>query len=241
MANISLTQFDVTKRGYRWAFAYKASTGIGHSITDYMAGLIGIIKAYPDSPRAWSFCEWKRGDNHKENLLHATAIVLEYKVRPGTYEDRLSDLNARVERLGYRYIILDSESRTGKQTISFVFPLTESIDAGLYARLAAVLMEEIGAYGAADGNMAATHLIHVNERCDQKMFEGAILHPRGKQKETEALYQNFDPCRFEAWGPSAGAQIGQPTVTSHDGLFEWAGKDADQIMALAQASIEGRA
>ncbi len=102
-------------------------------------------------------------------------------------------------------------------------------------------MEEIGAYGAADGNMAATHLIHIHERCAQEMIEGAILHPRGKIKDTEADHQNFDPTRFEAWSAAASAQIDMPTHTSHDGLFEWSGQDAAQIVAMAQASIEGRA
>ncbi|WP_454884016.1 hypothetical protein [Sphingomonas oryzagri] len=231
MTDISLTQFDVTKKGYRWAFAYKAMTsGFGHSIMDYMTGLVGIIRNYSDSPRAWSFCEWKRGDNSMTNWLHATAIALEYKVKPGTYEDRLTDLNERVSALGYRYMILDSQTRAGKQTLSFVFPLTETINSDQYARLAAVLMEEIGAYGAAEGNMAATHLVHVHERCAQEMIEGAILHPRSKINETEKLYQVFDPCRFEAWSAAAGAQISMPTVTSHDGLFEWSAADADQMI-----------
>jgi len=250
MTPITLTRFHTNPRSYGFADSYRAcwqSTPEGscHSIHGYMNGLMKQMTHFTSEPTAWSFSEWKplkSANNSSEYWLSATAVVLEYRGKD--LPQVAADLHTRASELGYAHILMDSRSRKGEATMTIVFPLTERVNKDQYARLAAVLSEELGQYRAAEGNMAATHLIHVDERCQQAVIEGAIIAPRAKIKETEKLYQSFDPRRFEAAGPVAGVQIGQPTFTSHDGLFEWsttdeerAAMDADQLLRSIGADL----
>ncbi|GGO89933.1 hypothetical protein GCM10011329_01060 [Stakelama pacifica] len=51
-------------------------------------------------------------------------------------------------------------------------------------------------------------------------------------------YQNMDPKRFEASGPAAGIQIAQPTITSHDGMFEWSTSESERAAMNADQLLE---
>lgn len=240
MIPITLTRFYTNPRSYGFADIYRAcwkSTDdeACHTIEGYMTGLMKHMGQFTDSPTAWSFSEWrtlKSANNSMEFWLSATAIVLEYRGKD-TGQVAL-DLYNRASDLGYAHILLDSLSRTGEKTVTIVFPLTECVNKDQYARLAAVLSEELGQYRAAKGNMAPTHLIHVDAKCRQAVVDGVVIAPKAKIKQTEKLYQNMDPKRFEAGGPAAGAQVAAPTVTSHEGLFEWTPSDAEQASINAE-------
>lgn len=238
MTPITLTRFDMNPRSYSFFDAYRAcwkssDTDSCHSVAKYMTGLIQQMKRYTTEPAAWSFSEWrntKATNNTLEYWQSATAIVLEYRGKD--HSQVATDLYEKAQSLGYAFILMDSLSRKGEQTVTIIFPLSEAVNKEQYARLASVLSEELGQYRAAEGNMAATHLIHVDERCSLHMEDGAILAPRQKIKETEKLYQTMDPKRFEAAGPFAGVQIAEPVIT-HGGLFEWAETAQDKAQRTA--------
>ena len=235
MTPLTITRFNVGPRAYSKQDVYKACWKTEpedncHGIDGYLNGLLKQMAHFPDEPAAWSFSEWKgKGcNNHKENWLSASAVVLEYRGKD--LAQVAADLNTRAKSIGYAHLLLDSLSRKGEKTITIIFPLTENVNKDQYARLAAVLSEELGQYRAAEGNMAVSHLIHMDKDCAIHLEEGAVIAPRQKIKETEKLYQSMDPRRFEAGGPSAGAQIAEPCVT-HDGLFDWGTpKDADELL-----------
>jgi len=240
MTAITLTRFIVNPRSYAYSDSYKAcldsTAGDNcHSIQLYMDGLMHQMQMHHDEPTAWSFSEWRRGNNTSEYWLRATAVVLEYRGKD--LAQVTTELNAKATNLGYAHILMDSLTRNGEQTISIVFPLTEAIDKKQYARLASVLMEELGQYRAADGNMACTHLIHIDARCEQAFIPGAVIAPRAKIKETEAAYQNMDPKRFEAGGSAAGVHLVAPITTSHDGMFEWTPNAAEKAQIDANALL----
>lgn len=244
MTPITLTRFNVKPRSYGFQDTYRAclkSTPQAscHGIQSYMDGLMTQMNTYVDEPTAWSFSEWrpaKSTNNTLEYWQAGTAIVLEYRGtdQPATVA---AELHAKANALGYAHILMDSLSRKGATTITIVFPLTESVSKEQYARLASVLMEELGQYRAAAGNMACTHLIHVDRTCGQVICDGAVIAPRAKIKETEKAYQNMDCKRFEAAGAYASAQLAAPTMTSHDGLFEWKPSPAEAAQLNADALL----
>ncbi|QSR15762.1 hypothetical protein [Novosphingobium sp. KA1] len=248
MISITLTRFYANPRSYSYADTYKAclDPNAGYNcagIQSYMTGLIRQMANHAGEPVAWSFSEWrgtKATNNTKEYWQTATAIVLEYRTKDNGAEIALA-LHTKATDLGYAHIIMDSLSRKGEPSITVVFPLTESVNAEQYARLAAVLSEELGVYNAAEGNMAPTHLIHVDGRCSQYVADGAVIAPRGKIKETQHLYQSMDPRRFEARSAPAALHLEKPVVTSEDGLFEWPETDAEAIIRRCNEQIGGRA
>lgn len=222
---ITLTRFNVNPRSYSNEDTYKGvfmpdEENRHWDIEAHLLGLLKHMATFTDEPAAWSFSEWKgKGSNNtKDNWIAATAVVLEYRGKD--LAQVASELHTRATELGYAHLLMDSLSRKGEKTITIIFPLTESINKDQYARLASVLSEELGQYRAAEGNMAATHLVHVDKDCSVAALAGAIISPRHKIKETEKLYQSMDPRRFEAGGPAAAVQIVAPVVT-HDGLFDW--------------------
>lgn len=236
MYDITLTRFNVNPRSYSKQDHYKACWKTCESdncptIGSHIKGLFKQLARFPDEPAAWSFSEWKgRGSNNTlDNWIAATAVVLEY--RGSDLSQVAADLNTRAEKLGYAHLIMDSLTRKGDKSITIIFPLTDAVNKDQYARLAAVLSEELGQYSAVEGNMAASHLIHVDQHCAVAVIEGAVISPKAKIKETEKLYQQFDPRRFEAKSAKAGAQIAAPVVT-HDGLFEWTSTPAEEADAL---------
>ena len=241
MTSITLTRFNVNPRSYSYQDSYRAcldaTAGANcHSIQSYMNGLMSQMQNHPGEPAAWSFSEWTRGNNTAEYWQAATAIVLEYRIKGDAAEIGLA-LHDRAVALGYAHIIMDSLSRQGDRTATIVFPLTERVTKEQYARLASILMEELGQYRAASGNMAFTHLIHVDHLCDQLFVSGAVIAPKAKIKETEKAYQNMDPRRFEAGGPAAAAHLVAPILTSHDGMFEWAPNAADKAQMDANTLL----
>lgn len=238
MTKIVLTRFNSNPRSYSKQDAYVACwkdqpTDNCPSIGDYLNGLIQQMKQFRDEPTAWSFSEWSgRGTNNTiANWIAATAVVLEY--RGNDQVQVVADLHTRATDLGYAHIIMNSRSRKGEHTITIVFPLTEAIsNEKQYARLASVLSEELNQYHAASGNMAATHLIEVDADCTVAAIEGAVIAPRQKIKETAKLYQSMNPDRFCAASAKASAQLYEPTVTSHDGLFEFPATPAENADAV---------
>lgn len=239
MTSITLTRFNVNPRSYEFQDAYKAclnpdQDGNCPGIAVYMDGLQRLMRHYDDEPRAWSFSTWKRGNNTAKNWVSASAVVLEYRARESAQALALN-LHERADSLGYAHLLLDSLSRKGQPTVTIVFPLTQAIDAKQYARLAAVLMEEMNVYCAASGNMAATHLIHREDTSDHLVFDGAVIAPVAKIRETADLYQNMDCTRFEAASPSAALHLADPVCT-HDGLFEWSAHDSTALNLTDQIS-----
>ncbi|BBF70107.1 hypothetical protein [Sphingomonas bisphenolicum] len=193
---------------------------------------------FTNEPAAWSFSEWKNlkaTNNTSEYWLAATAIVLEYRSKDLAQIGET--LHEKASALGYAHILMDSLSRKGERTATIVFPLTERVNKEQYARLAKVLMSELNVFHAADGNCAMTHLIHVDETCQQAVVDGAVIVPRAKIKETERLYQNMDPNYFCAGGPAAAVHIAPPVVTSHDGMFEWAPSGVEKAQMTADAVL----
>lgn len=236
MTSITLSRFYVNPLSYRYVDGYVAcldpNAGTNcPGIDGYMAGLAAQMSRYTDEPRAWSFGQWTRGNNEAKNWICGTAIALEYRIVGGNLDivDRLHD---RAEALGYAHLLLDSLTRAGKPTITIVFPLTDTVNEKQYARLAAVLMEELSVYGSASGNMAATHLIHRDAASGHLIFDGAVIAPAAKIKETEKLYQNMDCRRFEGGGPAAGVHLIEP-IRTHEDLFEWSAADAAMIAGKA--------
>ena len=248
MTPITLSRFNVNPRSYSLQDTYKACwkteaedncPGIG----TYLDGLLRQMSKFNDEPAAWSFSEWKgKGSNNTaDNWLGSTAIVLEYRGKD--LSQVAADLHTRARELGYAFLIMDSLSRKGEKTITIIFPLTERINKDQYARLASVLSEELGQYRAAEGNMACSHLIHVDKDCSLAAIEGAVIAPRQKIKETEKMWQSMDPRRFEAGGPAAAVHLSAPVVT-HDGMFVWtdtpeekAAKTADELLRSIGVSL----
>jgi len=227
MTPITLTRFNVNPRSYTKQDSYQACwhtddddncPGIGA----YLSGLITQMSKFHDEPAAWSFSSWKNlknTNNTLDNWISASAIVLEYRAKDPAKV--AANLYTKAVQYGYAHILMESMNRKGETTVSIIFPLAENVNKDQYARLAAVLSEELGQYRAAEGNMAVSHLIHVDKNCAAFCIEGAVIAPRQKIKETEKLYQNMDPHRFTASGPQDAVHVGAPIVT-HDGLFEWA-------------------
>ncbi len=239
MTNITLTRFDCNPRSYsRNDHGYRAcwnpdTDGNCHNIATYMSGLIQQMGKFDGEPLAWSFSDWKGpkgGNNSLDHWQAATAVVLEYRTKDAA--QTVSDLYDKATALGYAFIIMESLNRNSELTITIIFPLTESVNKDQYARLASVLSEELGQYRAEPGNMAVTHLIHVDKGCQLHQAHGAVIAPRQKIKDTEKLYQNFDPKRFEASSAKAAVHLVEPIVT-HDGLFEWAPTAQDQAQRTA--------
>ena len=239
MTKITLTRFNVGPRSYSKQDSYVACWKSNPdqncpSIDGYLNGLIKQMQKFTDEPAAWSFSEWKgKGSNNTlDNWMAATAVVLEYRGKD--LSQVAADLHTRANELGYAHIIMDSLSRKGEQTIAIIFPITESINKDQYARLASVLSEELGQYRAAEGNMAVSHLVHVDARCSVAAIDGAVIAPKAKIKETAKLYQSMDPRRFEASSAKAGAQIAEPVFTN-DGLFEFPATPAESADALLRS------
>ena len=239
MYNITLTRFNVNPFSYSYADQYrgcwKSTNGDCHGIDGYMDGLIKQMARHTDEPAAWSFSEWKprKATNNKaENWLRATAVILEYNTKNDAAEVAVA-LHDKATSLGYAHILMYSKSRNGDATTTIIFPLAEAIDDKQYARLASVLMEELGQYRAASGNMAMTHLIHVDETCSFVAADGAVIAPAPKIKDTFKLYQSMDCKRFEASSAKAGVQLVAPMVTSSDGLFEFPETAAERILRQA--------
>lgn len=243
MTTLALTRFHVGPRSYSRADAFlacwKADTDNCHDIASYMDGLTKQMQKFPDEPQAWSFGQWKSvkaANNHAEYWLNATAIGLEYRGKD--LAAKAKALHEKAEALGYAHVLFDTMTRKGEATVTIMFPLTESINEGQYARLAKVLMSELDEYLAADGNCAMTHLFHVHAGTAVHRFDGAVIAPKAKIKETAKLYQSMDANQFCAGGKRAIPHIVEPTFTSHDGLFEWAAspvekaqQTADQLLA----------
>ncbi|WP_168708727.1 hypothetical protein [Sphingobium sp. PAMC28499] len=239
MTKITLTRFNVSPRSYSYQDCYRAcfDPNAGENcpgILGYMDGLIQLMGKFTAEPAAWSFGEWKgskAANNHAEFWLSASAIGLEYRGKD--LSAKAAALHEKAEALGYAHIIFDSMTRKGEDTVTIVFPLTEAINEGQYARLAKVLMSELDEYLAADGNCAMTHLFHVHERTAVQRFDGAVIAPKAKIKETAKLYQSMDPNQYCAGGKRAVPHLVEPTYTSHDGLFEWAPSEAEKAQRTA--------
>jgi hypothetical protein len=238
MIQITLTRFQVTQRGYSRYDVYKACWKTlpddnCHPITGYMAGAAKLMKTQKNQPQAWSFGNWKSTknvSNHKDNWNSATAIGLEYRGKD--LAAKAQALHDAADELGYAHAIFNTMTRKGEATISIMFPLTETINEGQYARLAKVLMCELGVYLAADGNCAMTHLFHIHEDAQVIQYEGAVLAPKAKIKETRDLYQSKDPNEFCVGGKRAIPHLVDPIITSHDGLFTWATTPAEKAQQL---------
>lgn len=238
MIQLTLTRFHVTQRGYSRCDAYKACWKTlpddnCHPIAGYMAGAIELMKTQDDQPQAWSFGNWKSTknvNNHKDNWIEATAIGLEYHGKD--LAAKAQALHDAAEALGYAHAIFDTMSRKGDASVTIMFPLSEAINEGQYARLAKVLMCEINEYRAADGNCAMTHLFHIHPETTIMAYEGAVLAPKAKIKETRDLYQSKDPNEFCVGGKRAIPHLVDPIITSHDGLFSWATTPAEKAQQL---------
>ncbi|MGA1849496.1 hypothetical protein VH570_01495 [Sphingobium sp. HT1-2] len=238
MTRIDLTRFHVGPRSYSRADAYiacwKADTDNCHDLASYMEGLIKQMAKFTDQPQAWSFSKWKTNkgaNNHAEYWISAGAIALEYRGKD--LAKKAVALHEAADNLGYAHIVMDSMSRKGEATVTIIFPLTEHVNEGQYARLAKVLMSELDVYQAADGNCAMTHLIHVHKDCAIIRYDGAVLAPGAKIKETAKLYQSMDANQFCGAGKRAIPHIVEPTFTSHDGLFEWSNTDEEKAQKTA--------
>jgi hypothetical protein len=222
---ITLTKFDVTRSGYRYNSTDRAilTSDTENTILDFMVQNISKAKTNRKEPLAWSFSEWhetKETTNKEQFWLRSTAIALEYRYKDKD-QNLLEELNERALALGEAHTLIDSTDRSGKRTATIVFYLSETVDRGQYARLSKIRMHELGFYGAASGNCAMTHLIHINENSDVLSFEGTIISPRSKIKETSKMYQDRNPDYFCARGPTAAVQLAPQMITSEDNLFEF--------------------
>lgn len=239
MIAIELTRFFCGPRSYTRADSYigcwKTEPDDNcHPIVGYMSGAIDQMKHFDDQPEAWSFGKWKpvkSANNHAKYWLSASAIGLEY--RGSDLIAKATALHEKAEQLGYAHCLFTSKTRSGEATVTIMFPLTESINEGQYARLAKVLMSELDEYKAADGNCAMTHLFHVDRNSEVMAFEGAVIAPKTKIKETAKLYQSMDPNTFCSGGKRAAPHLNEPTFTSHDGLFEWSPTPSEKAQATA--------
>lgn len=243
-----LTRFDVTRDGYSLVDSYLAdwnptshhdNGGKTYDIAGYLFGAVGLMKDFPNEPKAWGFGRYngKTGsENEKANWVETRTIKLEYYAKDRPQKRR--ELHEAAERLGYAHCVFDSSDRYGATTVAIILPLTEAINQGQYARLATVFAFELNHWRAVDGYSSMTHLAHVDKDCVIETFEGAVISPSAKIKETKNLYQHINSKHFCAGGPKAVAHLVPPVITSHDGLFEWtatpvetAQRTADELLA----------
>lgn len=244
MTPIDLTRFNVGPRSYTRADAYigcwKTDPSDNcHPITGYMVGAIDLMKRDSNQPEAWSFGKWKTvkaANNHAEYWLGANAIGLEYRGKD--LAAKAATLHEKADALGYAHCLFDTMTRKGEATVTIMFPLTESINEGQYARLAKVLMSELDEFNAADGNCAMTHLFHVHSGSAVHAYEGAVISPKAKIKETAKMYQNLDPNYYCGAGKRAAPHICMPTFTSHEGLFEWSPTSSEKAQATADELLK---
>ncbi|WP_152528130.1 hypothetical protein [Sphingobium lactosutens] len=242
-----LTRFDRTRVGYSLVDTYHAdwnptshhdNGGQTYDIAGYLFGAVTLMKDRPTEPKAWGFGSYvgkKGSENTSDNWRETRTIKLEYHTKDRPQKRR--ELHEAAERLGYAHCVFDSSDRYGAPTVAIILPLTEAINEGRYARLATVFAFELDHWRAVDGYSSMTHLAHVDQDCVIETFEGAVISPSAKIKETKNLYQNINPKHFCAAGPKAAVHLVEPIFTSHDGLFEWTATATETAQMTADSLL----
>ncbi|OAH42747.1 hypothetical protein AX777_05785 [Sphingobium yanoikuyae] len=205
-----------------------------YHIASYMYGAIEQMKKFDKEPTAWGFGLYTTAQgtlNEADYWLETKTLLLPFHAKDRA--KKRQELHEAAEKLGYAHVIFDTISSKGEPTVSIIVPLTEAINAKQYARLVTVLGFELGHWRAAKGYSAMTHLVHVDQNCVVESYDGAILAPKAKIKETAKMYQNIDKDYFCAAGPRAIPHLVEPTFTSHDGLFEWTPTETEKAIQTA--------
>lgn len=222
MTTVTLSRFYKGRNSYTFQDSYKGCLSNQDEncapIQGYMDGLIAQMNHLADEPTGWSFAEWRKGTNLASNLIGAHAIILEYALDRDDTEivQRLHD---KAKALSWAFFMLDTETKNGN-TITAVFPLTESIPQAQYARLASILAEELDEYGMEHGSLAATHIVHVHRMTSACVFTGRAMNPSAEIKRTAKMYQRLNARKFEGTRPrSKTTTQSEGPLEIQDGLF----------------------
>lgn len=214
--NHDFTRFKRTRVGYRRADNNQFT--VGQQFAELMEELILIKSRTPQEPEAWSFCKYEAGRMNSETWKNASAIMLEYLVGDDK-QARLDEVLEAADKLGYAYYIIDTQTRYHERTYTLVFPLSETIIARRYSRIASVLATQLGLYNAAPGIQAHTHLIHIHAESSAGYRPGLVINPEFFIKMTKEQAQEIDPQQFER-PCAAHVHVQKPVWTcAEEGLF----------------------
>jgi hypothetical protein len=222
MSTINLTRFAKTAGGYKRidTFALESGETLATALTE-----TAQLAAAEPIKQAWSFSHFNAGRMSGETWKYASAIILEYHLNTKastSHEERVQEVIGAAERVNLAYYLLDTQTRYGERTLTLVFPLSDSINAARYSRLASVLATQLDIYEASAGIQSHTHLIHLHEGTTVAYRDGLCINPDSFIHLTKDEAQTIDPLQFERLRPAVAAQLEAPTWTAcEEGLFSW--------------------